>query len=195
MCVYFVKAEKKIRNVSAEVYLFFLTFFFTRMWVSHLMIVRWGKEQRRWWMEMEKINRELFPGLQSVSVVWFSLSIDDTSVTSRTWGRIQCNNGDLRNAGFTGGVRKSIVLCIHYSHTKQHSVRAETCDGEAPWQTQCQQSECDNVPLKSCRLCRESHLWPCWSDEKGSQNVPLIFLRRNMINQTAKTGKLCPLPW
>lgn len=135
-----------------------------------------------------KINGELFPGLQSVSVVWFSLSIDDTSVTSRNWGRIQCNNGDLRNAGFTGGVRKCIVLCIHYSHTKQHSVRAETCDGEAPWQTQCQQSECDNVPLKSCRLCRESHLWPCWSDEKGSQNVPLIFSRRNMINQTAKTG-------
>lgn len=69
---------------------------------------------------------ELFPGLKSVSIVWFSLRIDDISVTSRNSTRSQRNNGDLQNAAFSGGVTKCIVLCIHYLHTKQHSVWAET---------------------------------------------------------------------
>lgn len=93
-------------------------------------------------------------------------------------------------------VESQNALCCASLIYTQSSIRyGQKRDVEAPWQMPCQQSECDNVPLKSCRLCRESNLGTCWSNEKGSQNVPIIFPLRNMINQTAKTGKLCPLPW
>lgn len=44
---------------------------------------------------------------------------------------------------------------LHQFFTQQHFVGAESHDTESPWQMQYQQSKCDNVLLKSCRLCRE----------------------------------------